>query len=156
MTQRHAWRIVRYRSSQSVIYTHVIVREPARNGRNQSDFNLHILQMQKQVGRPARNGIFPRRHEIGQEKEKEREKGGKDERTKTIKFPCSVLTFLTSFRLLARSKYYKRNLISKFSNYVEKKTRLCLNFDTVPERLLAEKVPVVAPFDTPRDVSFGR
>lgn len=43
--------VMRMRSKNiaSVIYTHVIVYGPV-DGTNQSNFNLHILQMQKQVG----------------------------------------------------------------------------------------------------------
>lgn len=62
--------IKKYHSTD--FYARVIVYEPA-NGRNQSDFNLHISQMQKQVGRAARN-FFPgateiEQREVGQKKE---------------------------------------------------------------------------------------
>jgi len=66
---------MRSKNIVSVIYTRVIVYGPV-DGTNQSNFNLHILQMQKQVGRAARNGIFsPLRDTAGRKrKEKERKK----------------------------------------------------------------------------------
>lgn len=66
----------------SVIYTRVIVYGPV-DGTNQSNFNLHILQMQKQVSRGCTQRNFFLRREIERkriEKEREREREKKEKR----------------------------------------------------------------------------
>lgn len=57
MTNRNVICVWNQKNIVPLIYTRVMVHGPV-NGRNQSNFNLHISQMQKQVGRAARNGIF--------------------------------------------------------------------------------------------------
>lgn len=74
---------MRSKNIASVIYTHVIVYGPV-DGTNQSNFNLHILQMQKQVGPGCTQRNFFLWCEIGQG---EREREGKNERGKRYNFP---------------------------------------------------------------------
>lgn len=70
-----------------LIYTRVIVHGPV-NGRNQSNFNLHISQMQKQVGRTARNRIFSPAREIEIEHKGENRRNTEGEkRRKRQNFP---------------------------------------------------------------------
>lgn len=107
--------VTRMRSKNivSVIYTRVIVYGPV-DGTNQSNFNLHILQMQKQVGRAARNGIFSPLRDMAGRKRKEKKRKKND---KIFLKRLDIFNFVQ----ISRGRNIKSNLISKFSNYVQKR-----------------------------------